>query len=134
MTARHGKVGGLAVDAYDDIMKSIELYDRNRLLSHIGKVRLVKGDIAHTAPQYLLDNPHTVISLLFLDFDTFEPTVAALRHFLPRMHKGSVLVFDELNHEVWPGETMAVMNEIGFRNLKIERFPWGSTLSYAVLG
>lgn len=133
MTAAHGKVGGLAIDAYEDITRSISLYNQNRMLSHIDKVKLVRGDIANTAPQYLVDNPHTVISLLWLDFDTFEPTVEALTHFVSRMPKGAVIAFDELNHEVWPGETIAVMKIIGINNLKIARFPWGSTVSFAVL-
>lgn len=133
MTAAQGKVGGLAVDAYDDIQRSIALYDRNRALKHIHKVRLVRGDIRETAPKFLVDSPHTVISLLWLDFDTFEPTVAALEHFVPRMPKGSMIAFDELNHEVWPGETIAVMKTIGLSNLKLERLPWGTTVSFAVL-
>lgn len=133
MTAAQGKVGGLAVDAYEDIGQAIDLYDQNRFLKHINKVKLVRGDIAETAPQFLEENPHTVISLLWLDFDTFEPTLAALTHFVSRMPKGAIIAFDELNHEVWPGETIAVIKTLGVNNLKIERFPWGSTVSYAVL-
>jgi hypothetical protein len=59
--------------------------------------------------------------------------VAALEQFVPRMPKGAVIAFDELNHEVWPGETVAVMKTIGLRNLRVERLPWGSTVSFAVL-
>lgn len=133
MTAAHGKVGGLAVDAYEDIGRAIELYDHNRFLRHIKKVRLVRGDITETAQQFLEEHPHTIISLLWLDFDTFEPTQVALTHFVSRMPKGAIIAFDELNHEVWPGETIAVMKTVGINNLKIERFPWGSTVSYAIL-
>ena len=133
MTALHGRVGGLAVDTYDDLQQAITLYDENRLLKHIPKVKLVRGDIRTTAPQFLEQNPHTVVSLLWLDFDTFEPTVAALEQFVPRMPKGAVIAFDELNHEVWPGETVAVLKTLGLQNLRIERFPWGSTVSFAVL-
>jgi cephalosporin hydroxylase len=62
-----------------------------------------------TARQFLTDFPHLVISCLYLDFDIYQPTKVALEHFLPRMPKGSVLVFDELNEEAFPGETIAVM-------------------------
>ena len=78
-------------------------------------------------------NPHTVVSLLYLDFDLFEPTVTALKHFMPRMPKGSVLAFDELNQVQWPGETQAVLEEVGLQNLAIQRFPFTPALSYAVL-
>lgn len=127
------KSGGLSIDSHDDIAESIRLYDKNRFLSHIQKVDLVRGDIAETAPKYLKENPHTVVSLLSLDFDVFEPTAVALKHFVPLMPKGGVIIFDELNHEVWPGETVAVIKELGINNLRIERFSWGSTMSYAVL-
>ena len=127
------KKGGMSIDAYDDLLESIRLYNKNRFLKHIDKVKLVKGDVKLTLPKYLKENPHTVISLLYLDINIFEPTAIALRHLVPRMPKGGVIVFDELNHEVWPGETIAVIQELGLNKLKIERFPFGSTMSYAVI-
>jgi hypothetical protein len=131
--AEQGRAGGLAIDTYDDLREAIALYDRNRVLRHIEKVRLVRGDVAHTAPAYLEAHPHTVIGLLWLDFDTYEPTLAALRAFLPRMPRGAIVAFDELNHEMWPGETVAVAEAIGIPRLRLQRFPWAGTLSFAVL-
>jgi len=131
--AAQARTGGLAINAYEDLLKSIELYNRNRFLNHIEKVRLVKGDVAKTLPAYLEANPHLVVSLLWLDFDIFEPTALALRYLVQRIPKGGILAFDELNHEMWPGETIAVMEEIGINNLRIQRFPFGSTMSYAVM-
>ena len=131
--AAQAKAGGLAIHAYDDLCKSIELYNQNRFLNHIEKVRLVKGDIAETLPAYLEANPHLIVSLLWLDFDVFEPTAIALRYLIQRIPKGGIIAFDELNHEMWPGETIAVMEEIGINNLRIQRFPFGSTMSYAVM-
>lgn len=132
-TAFQGKNGGLAIDTYDDLLKSIALYNKNRFLNHIEKVKLVKGDVAVSLPTYLKTNPHLVVSLLYLDFDIYEPTVVALKHLIPRIPKGGIIAFDELNHEVWPGETIAVMQEMGLNKLRIERFPFGSTMSYAVI-
>jgi len=131
--AAQAKTGGLAINAYEDLRKSIELYNQNRFLNHIEKVRLVKGDIAETLPAYLEANPHLVVSLLWLDFDIFEPTALALRYLVERIPKGGIIAFDELNHEMWPGETIAVMQEIGINNLRVQRFPFGSTMSYAVM-
>jgi len=132
-TAEQGRNGGLACDSYADLQESIKLYNQNRFLNHIEKVKLVKGDIASSLPAYLEKNPHLVVSLLYLDFDIYEPTVVALKHLLPRIPKGGIIAFDELNHEVWPGETIAVMEEIGLNKLRIQRFPFGSTMSYAVM-
>ena len=125
--------GGLATDSYDDLLKSISLYDSNRFINHIHKVELVKGDATKTIPKYLENNSHTVVSLLFLDFDIYEPTKVALEHFLPRMPKGAIVAFDELNYKDFVGETKAVLDTIGIRNLEIKRFPFNSFLSYAVL-
>lgn len=132
-TAFQGKNGGLAIDTYGDLLKSIALYNKNRFLNHIEKIKLVKGDVAESLPRYLKANPHLVVSLLYLDFDIYEPTVVALKNLVTRIPKGGIIAFDELNHEVWPGETIAVMQEIGINNLRIERLPFGSTMSYAVI-
>lgn len=125
--------GGLAVDAYDDLKRSIELFDSNRYLGHIPKVALVKGDVKDTVPQYLDDHPHTVVSLLYLDLDLYEPTRVALEFFVPRMPKGAIIAFDELNHELWPGETLAVINAMGLNNLRLQRFTFVPGICYAIL-
>jgi len=125
--------GGLAVDSYEDLQASIRLYNMNRQLGHINKVELVKGDIKETIPQYLDKNPHTVVSLLYLDVDLFEPTLVALKMLVPRIPKGGIIAFDELNSEYWPGETSAVMQELGISNLRIQRIPFGTFISYAVI-
>jgi len=125
--------GGLSIDSYEDLLEDIKLFDKNRVLSHIEKVRLVKGDIKETLPKYLEERPYTVVSLLYMDFDIFEPTAFALKHLIPRIPKGGIIAFDELNHETWPGETLAVIQELGLNNLRLERFPFGSTVSYAII-
>jgi hypothetical protein len=128
------KVGGLAVDGIEaDINRAIELYDLNRPIGHIPRIELVKGDASKTIPKYIEDNRHLVVALLYLDFDLYEPTVAALKAMLPRMPKGAVIAFDELNQKQWPGETLAVLDTIGIQNLRIRRFPFTPQLSYAVL-
>jgi hypothetical protein len=129
----HAVPGGLATHAYDDLMECLELYDLNRPLGHIPRVELVVGDAMQTIPEYVRKNPHVVVAMLYLDFDLYEPTKLALETFLPRMPKGAVLAFDELGQAQWPGETVAVMETIGLRNLKIRRFPFTPQLSYAVL-
>ncbi len=127
------RAGGLAADSYENLLRSIRLFDSNRMIGHIEKVTLVKGDAIQTIPEYLERNSQTVVSLLHLDFDLYEPTVGAINHFLPRMPRGAIIVFDELNNRAWPGETVAVQEAIGIRNLRISRFPFEPHISYAVL-
>lgn len=127
-------VGGFGVkDIYDDIRKAVELYDQNRPLNHIEKIKLIKGDANLTVPQYLEDNPHTVISLLYLDFDIYKPTRTVLEYALERMPKGAIIAFDELNNAQWPGETQAVMETVGVHNLRIKRCSFEPCRSYAVI-
>jgi hypothetical protein len=128
------KVGGLAVAGIEaDIKRATELYDLNRPIGHVPRIELVKGDASKTIPAYVEENRHLVVALLYLDFDLYEPTVAALKALLPRMPKGAIIAFDELNQKQWPGETLAVLDTIGIRNLHIRRFPFTPQISYAVL-
>jgi hypothetical protein len=129
----HLESGGLAGSSVEDLERAIALFDSNRTLSHIPKIELVKGDITKTAPEYLANNPHLVVALLYLDLDLYEPTKAALQTFLPRMPKGAIVVFDELNTQTFPGETLAVDEILGIRNVKIERLPLDPYVSYCIL-
>ena len=135
-TSEHLKQGGFEGqgDLYTDLQKSIELFDANRLMNHIPKVELVKGDIAKTLPEYLEKNPHLVVSLLHLDADLYEPTKVTLELLLPRMPKGAIILFDELNMDLFPGETLAAMETVGIPNMKLKRFPFATSMSYAVIG
>lgn len=130
---QHKKIGGYSFDGLPELQQGIELFDLNRPIGHIPKIELVPGNALATIPAYVQENPHLVVALLYLDFDLYEPTVAALESFLPRMPKGAVIAFDELNQKQWPGETLAVLNEIGIRNLRIERFPFTPAISFATL-
>uniref|UniRef100_A0A6C0B9D9 Methyltransferase n=1 Tax=viral metagenome TaxID=1070528 RepID=A0A6C0B9D9_9ZZZZ len=76
-------------------------------------VQLIKGNVNETLPEFLKENKHIIVSLLYLDLDIYEPTKTALKHLLPKMAKGSIIAFDELNWKSFPGETIAVLEELG---------------------
>lgn len=132
-TSEFLKKGAYAVDSCEDLVECIRLFDMNRFLNHIPKLELVKGDARETIPQYIKENQHTVVSLLYLDFGLFEPSAVALRHFVPRIPKGGIIAFDELNAGNFPGETLAVIQELGINKFRIERFPFDTYTSYAVV-
>jgi hypothetical protein len=131
--SKFAKKGGYASNAYEDLQNCVKLYDTNRFIEHIPKIQLVKGDAVKTIPKFVKDNPHLVISLLNLDFDLFEPTKVAIENLVPRMPKGSIIVFDEINNESWPGETLAVLETLGINNLRIQRIGFDDVKSYAIL-
>ena len=130
-----GKVesGDLAADSFAELNALIGLYDENRFLGHVKKVELIKGDVTKTIPAFVKANPHLVVSLLFLDLDLFAPTKAAIENFYPRMPKGSIIAFDELDNPLWPGETLALLEAIGINKLKIKRFDFDPYIGYAIL-
>jgi len=132
-SSMHVRKGDLRADAYDELMQLIQVYDSTRFLGHINKVSLVRGDATQTIPSFVDDNPHLLVSLLFMDFDLYEPTKAALDAFLPRMPKGAVLAFDELDNPLWPGETLAMLEVHAKRKLRIERVEFDPYIGFAVL-
>jgi hypothetical protein len=127
------KVGGYSAPVYDELVECLRLFDLKRPIGHIPRVLLEKGDALKTIPAYLEKCPHAVVALLYLDFDLYEPTKVAIETFLPRMPKGAIIAFDELGHETFPGETLALLDTVGIRNLRIQRFPFMPQISYAVL-
>jgi hypothetical protein len=124
-------VGDLRADSHDELVALLKLHDQDRFLGHIPKAHLIKGDIVQTAPKFVSDHPHLVVSLLFLDADLYEPTKAALRAFLPRMPRGAVIAFDELDNPQWPGETVALLEEVGLNRLRLERLEWDPYIAFA---
>lgn len=89
---------------------------------------LVAGDIARTLPEYAEENRGMRISLLHLDLDVREPTLAALRAGYDLMTPGGLIVLDEYGVEGW-GESDAVDAFFRERNLrpKIESVPFATT-------
>jgi hypothetical protein len=123
--------GELQADSYEELLELIKIYDSNRFLGHIPKIHLVKGDVTQTVPKFIEENKHLVVSLLFLDMDLYEPTKIAIEYFLPRMPKGAIIAFDELDNPIWPGETMALLNKIGLNKLKLERLEFDPYIGFA---
>lgn len=119
---------------YDQYLERlIGLHDALNPISHLKKFELVKGDACQTVPAYLQAHPETVVSMAIFDFDIYKPTKAALEAIKPHLMKGSVLVFDELCDDLFPGETIAVREVLGLNTLRVERMPMTARISYAVV-
>jgi hypothetical protein len=126
-------VGAFAVDGiYEDIERGIELFDENRPIGHIPKLELVRGDVNETVPAYLATHPHTVVSLLYLDLDLYQPTKRTIELLWERVPRGGVIAFDEVNSPDWPGETEAVIETLGLGSLRLERVPFEPVRCFAV--
>ena len=99
-------------------------------ISHIRKFEVVKGDLVVTLPRYLEKHPETIISLAIFDLDIYKPTKEALATIQPYLCKGSILIFDELCDEVFPGETQALREVIATSQLRLQRMPMTARLAY----
>jgi len=128
-------VGELAVtDNYIEYLDQVLKYqEMDNPLAHIQKYELRPGNAMQTIHEYLNENPETIVSLAYFDFDIYEPTKECLKAIHPRLIKGSVLGFDELNDPDSPGETLALMETFGLNNIRLKRFPYTSRTSYFVV-
>jgi hypothetical protein len=118
----------------DELEEILSLQESFSPLAHLKKFHLVKGDVTETLPQWLDENPHAIVSMAIFDMDIYKPTKSALELILPRLTKGSILVFDELNCEFFPGETQAVAEVLGLNNLRLQRFPHQPFCAFAEFG
>lgn len=113
--------------------KLMELLERDNPLGHIRKFSIRKGDATVELGRFFSESPETIIALAYFDFDLFEPTLKCLNAIRPRLVKGSVVGFDELNDPDSPGETLALMEAFGLNNVRLKRFPHASRVSYFVV-
>ncbi|MEK7846466.1 MAG: TylF/MycF/NovP-related O-methyltransferase [Nitrospinota bacterium] len=118
---------------YEELCENIKLFDMNRFLNNVEKISFVKGDVNDTLPKYLQDNKHLVVSLAYFDLDIYQPTKKVLELILPRIPKGGIVAFDEINNPMWPGETQAIIETIGINNLRLQKCTFEPCRCYCVI-
>lgn len=94
------------------------------------KHEIVKGDVLKTLPKYLEDHPETIIALAYFDLDLYEPTKKCLELIQPHLLKNSIIGFDELNFEGYPGETVALKEYRLLSDCRIHRNPLSINQSF----
>jgi hypothetical protein len=118
---------------YEDYLKQVLDYHAGESpLNHISKNELVKGDAVVMLEKYLKEHPETVIAMAYFDFDIYEPTKKCLELITPYLTKGSVVGFDELCDPQFPGETVALREVWGTKNVSLRRSPYGGIQSYLI--
>ncbi len=133
-TSKYAQVGAFKIPGIrEDLGEAIRLFDINRPIGHIPKIELVAGDINQTLEEYLARNSHTIVSLMYLDLDLYKPTKTALELIVPRMPKGGAIVFDEVNHAEWPGETAALLEVLSLNSFRLRRIPFEPLRCYGIL-
>jgi hypothetical protein len=118
----------------DELSEVLGIHESFSPISQIKKFELIKGDVVESLPRFLEENPHAIVSMAIFDMDIYAPTRSALEQIIPRLTKGSLLVFDELNCRHFPGETEAVNEVIGLNELRLQRVPNQPYCAFAEFG
>lgn len=119
--------GGFDSSEFEEILEdAISIFDSDRFIPHKPRVKLVKGNIQETVPQFIKKNPGLRISLLHFDADLYEPTKVGLENFWDLVVPGGVVLFDEYGIRPWQGESAAVDEFFSARKIsqRIHRFAW----------
>lgn len=128
------KTGDYAYDCYDLLYKIFKLHEKNSYLpNQIQNIELVKGDLTKTFKEYLSNNPHTLFSLIYIDIDLYEPTKTVLENILPRMTSGSIIAFDQINIEEFPGETIAFLETFTPSKVKLKNFDFDTKICFMTI-
>lgn len=95
---------------------------------------LVKGMFDESLPRFLKTRPHLACALIHIDCDIYASTRTVLDALIDRVPVGGILLFDEIFHEEFPGETAAYFevakaHSATFRFERSAQMPW---LWYAV--
>ena len=96
-TEQRGRYAG-SLERLKGILELYELTD---------DVNIHVGLIEDTLPPLVEQRQELTFSLLYCDTDLYESTRVILEHAAPRLAKGGVILFDEWNHETYPGEGVA---------------------------
>ncbi|MFM8864737.1 MAG: TylF/MycF/NovP-related O-methyltransferase [Limnohabitans sp.] len=103
----------------------------------IANFDIVAGDATLTVPEYARQHQGLKISLLNVDIDFVEPTLAVLEHFYDRVSRGGVILLDNYAGEgtsgkSYHGDTYAVDKFFANRNVKINKFPFAARPAYII--
>jgi hypothetical protein len=71
--------------------------------------------------------------MAYFDLDLYQPTKKCLQAIKPHITRGTVIGFDELNYDHFPGETLAFKEELGLDKLRVRRSIYSGTSSYVVI-
>ena len=122
--AEKDRAGSIMHHNYSYILQIIK--EKAQELNLTGRIEFVLGDASRTIPKYAKNNPGFRIALLNLDFDVYEPTLAALEKFYDRIVGGGIVTIDEYAVANWR-ESDAVDEFIKGKNLELKSLPWALT-------
>ncbi len=115
-------------EPYERISRLVEVQGlRNHLFLH-------RMDVVTELEGFFRENPHLQFKVVFLDAGNYEIVSRCIKEFWPRLSEGGILIFDQFNFGVAPGETTAAKDFLP-HDVVIRTFPngWMPT-AYVVKG
>ena len=112
-------------ECYGDYEKVIKLI-RAQEMENV--VHIHNLDVRNDLGPFFTENPHLQFKLIFADCGTYDVVRSTLEHFWPRLTSGGIMLFDQFNHEVAPGETRAIKEFMPDGKFKTFPFGWMPTM------
>ena len=112
-------------DAYiEDYGRVMQLVQAQRL-EHI--VHIHKLDLRTGLEEFFTEHKYLHFKLIYLDVGLYDVVKSCLENFWPRLTNGGVMIFDQFNHELAPGETRAIVEFMPEAQIKTFPFAWMPT-------
>ena len=108
-----------------------EDYSRLMRLIHAQKldhiIHIHRLDLRTGLTQFFEENRYMQFKLVFLDAGQYEIVKSCLEQFWPRLTSGGVMIFDQFNHELSPGEARAIKEFMPDAKIQTLPFTWMPT-------
>ena len=136
MTLVHGFdwfEGTLPTDEDTHAIEGSYKEDYNRILQLIRAqeleniVHIHKLDLKTELDTFFDENEYMQFKLVLLDAGQYDIVMSGLRNFWPRLTSGGIMIFDQFNQELSPGETRAVKEFMPDAQIKTLPFGWMPT-------
>lgn len=85
-------------------------------------VHLHNFDVTRELEAFFEKHPHIQFKIVFMDIGSYDVTRSCLPHLWPRLVPGGIMILDQFNHEISPGETRAVREFLP--DLEVHTFPF----------
>ena len=136
MTLVHGFdwfEGTLPTEEEPNVLKGSykEDYARIQRLIHAQQldniVHIHKLDLKTELDAFFDENKYMQFKLVLLDAGQYDIVTSCLRNFWPRLTSGGIIIFDQFNHELSPGEMRAVKDFMSDAKIRTLPFGWMPT-------
>ena len=94
-------------------------------------IKLYKGTFDKTLDKFFEENKHASFALIHIDCDLHQSTIDALKPTIERLNVGGIILFDEIFHMQYPGETSGFFEvynglpkNFTLEFVRLESMPW----------